>query len=214
MRFLAALLAFFGCALPVFAADPPRRNVLLLIADDLGRDLACYGNHKLKLPNLNALAARGTHFSHAFACVSSCSPSRASLYTGLHTHTSGQYGLAHAEHHFRTRENVQSLPALLRPAGYRSGIIGKVHVLPKSVYSFDEEITANLAGNRDVVSAAVDLDRPRAGAILEPDSAGGCPAVTAPAHGDRRRGGTGQGQQPRGWHIDRGPDQQAPGPDR
>ena len=65
---------------------------------------------RIKTPNIDALAKNGVRFTHGFAAVSSCSPSRASLYTGLHTHTSGQYGLAHAEHNFATFDNVKSLP--------------------------------------------------------------------------------------------------------
>ena len=63
----------------------------------------------------------GSLFSHAFACVSSCSPSRSVLYTGLHTHSSGQYGLAHGPHNFHTRPGVKSLPGYLRPAGGFNG---------------------------------------------------------------------------------------------
>jgi N-sulfoglucosamine sulfohydrolase len=153
MRTAAVLLALLACA-ALAHADPPRHNVVLLVADDLGFELGCYGDAVAKTPNVDALAKTGTRFTHGFACVSSCSPSRASLYTGLYTHASGQYGLAHAEHNFRTRDNVKSLPGLLGPAGYRTGIIGKVHVLPQSVYPFDVEVTTGLAGNRDVVTMA------------------------------------------------------------
>src|SRR6202011_2282232 len=114
---LAALVAIF-CPATAVAADGPKKNVILLIADDLGLDLGCYGNARIKTPNVDALAKNGVRFSHAFATVSSCSPSRASLYTGLYTHTSGQYGLAHPEHRFHTRETVQSLPAVLKKPGY------------------------------------------------------------------------------------------------
>src|SRR5260370_5414513 len=157
MRTLAFLFALIGLGVAVKtarAADPPRRNVLLLVADDLGFELGCYGNDKIKTPNIDALAKNGVRFTHAFATVSSCSPSRASLYTGLYTHTSSQYGLAHAEHHFRTRETVQSLPAVLKPAGYRTAILGKTHVEPQSVYPFDDEITKDIGGNRSVAVMA------------------------------------------------------------
>jgi N-sulfoglucosamine sulfohydrolase len=160
MRPLAALLFFLGGLVsPAPAAEPARRNVLLLVADDLGRDLGCYGNARIKTPHLDALAKRGVRFTHAFATVSSCSPSRASLYTGLYTHTSGQYGLAHAAHNQHTRPQVKSLPHWLRAAGYRTGILGKIHVLPRSVYPFDVEITKNLGGNRNVAVMAREAGR-------------------------------------------------------
>lgn len=136
------------------AAEPARKNLVLLIADDLGLDCGCYGNTRIKTPNIDALAATGTCFTHAFATVSSCSPSRAVLITGLHTHQSGQYGLAHAAHNQHTLASVKSLPRLLKDAGYRTGIIGKLHVQPQVVYPFDEEITAGLEGNRNVAEMA------------------------------------------------------------
>lgn len=142
MRFGGALL---GLALVTSAHAETRRNVVLLIADDLGRDLGCYGNKAVKTPHLDALAASGTRFTHGFASVASCSPSRATMFTGLPTHMSGQYGLAHATHNAHTFRNVQSLPKLLKASGYRSGIIGKLHVQPKEVYPWDVEVP----GGRD-----------------------------------------------------------------
>jgi N-sulfoglucosamine sulfohydrolase len=124
-------------------AENPHHNVVFLIADDLGLDLGCYGNKVIQTPNIDALAANGTRFTNAFACVSSCSPSRATLYTGMQSHLCGQYGLAHATHNAYTFRQVQSLPRVLKAAGYRSGIIAKVHVQPKEVYPWDEEIPGN-----------------------------------------------------------------------
>jgi N-sulfoglucosamine sulfohydrolase len=157
MRCRLWLLALAGLATsfsPLPAADAGPRNVVLLVADDLGLDLGCYGNPRIKTPHLDALAQRGTRFSHAFAAVSSCSPSRSTLYTGLHTHTNGQYGLAHAEHNFHTRPNVKSLPRVLKDAGYRTALVGKNHVLPREVYPFDVEVNTGIGGNRSVVEMA------------------------------------------------------------
>jgi N-sulfoglucosamine sulfohydrolase len=132
-----------------------RRNVVLLIADDLGMQVGCYGDAKIRTPNIDALAARGTRFTEGFATVSSCSPSRAVILTGLFTHTNGQYGLAHAAHHAVTFDNVKSLPARLKQAGYRTGVIGKLHVLPPSVYPWDEKVEGKaIGGNRDVDAMA------------------------------------------------------------
>src|SRR5205085_10980896 len=109
MRFGSALL---GLALltAAHADTPPRRNVVLLIADDLGLDCGCYGNKAVKTPHIDIFAAAGTRFTHGFASVSSCSPSRATIYTGLPSHLCGQYGLAHATHNAYTFRNVHSLP--------------------------------------------------------------------------------------------------------
>lgn len=140
MRMLAWILVSVVLAPVAHAAEQaPRRNVLLLVADDLGLELGCYGHPKVRTPNLDALAKSGVRFTHAFATTASCSASRAVLYTGLYTHANGQYGHAHAAHNFHTLANVRSLPRVLREAGYHTGIIGKLHVQPASVYPFHSE---------------------------------------------------------------------------
>ncbi|XP_049632314.1 N-sulphoglucosamine sulphohydrolase isoform X2 [Suncus etruscus] len=113
------------------------RNVLLIVADDGGFEIGAYNNSVIHTPHLDALARRSLTFRNAFTSVSSCSPSRASLLTGLPQHQNGMYGLHQSMHHFSSFEAVQSLPLLLRKAGVRTGIIGKKHVGPEAVYPFD-----------------------------------------------------------------------------
>ncbi len=139
-RSLLALSIGFLAAGPALAAP---RNVVLLIADDLGMEVGCYGDKVAKTPNIDKLAASGTRYANGFASVASCSPSRATILTGMPTHMCGQYGLAHADHNASSFKKVKGLPALLAPAGYRSAVISKLHVQPKEVYPFDEEIAAN-----------------------------------------------------------------------
>lgn len=109
-------------------------NILMMIADDLGRMAGCYGEPAIPTSRIDALAAEGTRFDMAFTSTASCSASRSVIYTGLHTHETGQYGLNHDYHHFLTFDDVPTAPALLNEAGYHTGIIGKVHVGPKEVY--------------------------------------------------------------------------------
>jgi len=147
-----------GCLISLASLVPvhakaPQHNVLLIVADDLGRDLGCYGNAAVKTPRLDKLAQRGVRFENAFATVASCSASRAVIYTGLFTHTNGQFGHAHAPAELHTHAWVESLPRVLKKNGYRTGIIGKVHVLPAEVYPFDEQPAADDPGGshpRDV----------------------------------------------------------------
>ena len=131
-------------------------NILLLIADDLGRMAGCYGEPAIRTPNIDALAARGTRFDMAFTSTASCSASRSVIYTGLHTHQTGQYGLHHDYHHFMTFADVPTAPRLLNEAGYHTGIIGKVHVGPAEVYPWQHR---EESGSRDVGWVA---DRARA----------------------------------------------------
>ncbi len=141
---LSLLLAGFAvAALPSPAAAAERKNVLLIVADDLGMQVGCYGDKAAKTPNIDTLAAAGTRFTHGFASASSCSCSRACLLTGMPTHQSGQYGLAHATHNQHTFRTVKGLPALLAPAGYRTGVVAKLHVQPREVYPFDVEAPGN-----------------------------------------------------------------------
>jgi N-sulfoglucosamine sulfohydrolase len=114
-----------------------KKNILLLIADDLGRMISSYGQSSMSTPNIDALAREGTLFEMAFTPTASCSPSRSVIYTGMHTHQNGMYGLHHDFHHFMTFKGVDTLPKLLSEAGYRTGIIGKVHVGPEEVYPWE-----------------------------------------------------------------------------
>jgi N-sulfoglucosamine sulfohydrolase len=140
MVFLRWLLVGFLLSTIPYSANAAGKNVLLIVADDLGLQVGCYGDKVAKTPNLDAFAASGTRFTHAFASVASCSPSRASLLTGMPTHQSGQYGLAHATHNFNSFKATKSIPSWLQPAGFRTGVVAKLHVLPKEVYPFDAEI--------------------------------------------------------------------------
>ncbi len=148
MRRLLSSLAVLLSTLPAFAAP---KNIVLFVADDLGMEVGCYGDKHAKTPHIDKLAASGTRFAQAYASVSSCSSSRATILSGLPTHMCGQYGLAHATHNASSFRNVKSLPALLAPAGYTSAVIAKYHVQPKEVYPFNEEISAN---GRNVVQIA------------------------------------------------------------
>ena len=153
MMRLFAWLACLMFACPLAAAGP-RKNVVFLIADDIGMEVGCYGDKVAKTPNIDALAARGTRFTNGFACVSSCSPSRATLLTGLPTHQCGQYGLAHATHNSYSFRNVQSVSKLLKAAGYRTGVIAKLHVQPPQVYPWDVQAPVNGRNGAAIALAA------------------------------------------------------------
>ncbi|CAK9799741.1 N-sulphoglucosamine sulphohydrolase [Anthophora quadrimaculata] len=114
-----------------------RKNAVLLLADDGGFEMRSYLNKICQTPNLDELAKESLLFNNAYTSVSSCSPSRSSLLTGLPSHQNGMYGLHHGIHHFSSFENVQSLPKILKKNNIRTGIIGKKHVGPNDVYPFD-----------------------------------------------------------------------------
>jgi len=97
-------------------------NILLVIADDQGLDAGCYGG-VVKTPNLDRLAAEGTLFTQGYASVSSCSPSRSVLYTGLFSHSNGMYGLAHDVHNQSLLDWVVTVPKLMSAAGYATALV-------------------------------------------------------------------------------------------
>lgn len=143
-----------AAALPASAARAQKaagrqRNVLLLISDDQGLDLGCYGV-PVATPRLDRLAREGTRFTRAFAAVSSCSPSRAVIHTGLYGHQNGMYGLQHDVHHQSLLDGIETLPSLLRRAGYAVALVGKKHIGPDAAFPFEAELVPERSGIRDV----------------------------------------------------------------
>ncbi len=121
---LAGLLMLLAVALrgDLLAAERP--NVLFVLCDDLRQDaLGCYGSKHVRTPNIDALAARGVRFQNSFCTTSLCSPSRASILTGLYAHRHG------------VRDNFTELPsrlthwpARLKSEGYSTAYLGKWHM--------------------------------------------------------------------------------------
>ncbi|MDA8967692.1 sulfatase-like hydrolase/transferase [bacterium] len=108
-----------------------RPNVLLIISEDNGPELGCYGDRYARTPNLDHLASEGVRFETAYVTQAVCSSSRSSIFTGLYPHQNGQIGLA--THKFAMYGNWPTTYSILHDAGYRTGLIGKTHVNPASV---------------------------------------------------------------------------------
>ena len=121
-QFSAALA---GSSLLQAQSQPARKpNIVFILADDLGYgDLGCYGQERLKTPNIDRIAQEGMLFTQAYAGSTVCAPSRCALMTGLHTG------------HARVRGNKSpevplepgdvTVPEVLKKAGYRTGLFGK-----------------------------------------------------------------------------------------
>ena len=113
-----------------------RPNILLIVSEDNGPELGCYGDPYVQTPVLDRFASKGVRFDRAYVPQAGCSQSRAALLTGLYPHQNGQIGLATWK--FRLyKESTPNLIRSLKRSGYRTGLIGKLHINPASAFPFD-----------------------------------------------------------------------------
>ncbi|HEY2561430.1 MAG TPA: arylsulfatase [Caldimonas sp.] len=112
-------------------ATKTRPNVVLILNDDMGySDIGCYGG-EIETPNLDRLAAKGLRFS-SFYNTARCSPSRASMLTGLHPHQTGvgilTYDSGPEGYAGNLNHRCVTIPQVLKANGYRAYMSGKWHV--------------------------------------------------------------------------------------
>src|SRR3954465_10016898 len=122
---LVTLIVGLSCPsrLSVFAAAP-QRNVLFICVDDLKPLLGCYGDQRIKSPNIDRLAKRGVRFTAAYCNQAVCAPSRNSLLTGVRPTTLGIYDLGT---NFRlSASNAVTLSQYFMGHGYRAESLGKI----------------------------------------------------------------------------------------
>jgi arylsulfatase len=115
-------------------------NVVLILNDDMGySDLGCYGG-EIETPNLDRLAANGLRFS-SFYNTARCSPSRASMLTGLHPHQTGvgilTYDSGPEGYAGNLNHRCVTIPQVLKANGYRTYMSGKWHVASNLVKPTD-----------------------------------------------------------------------------
>ncbi|MEM7531161.1 MAG: sulfatase-like hydrolase/transferase [Chloroflexota bacterium] len=133
-----------------------RPNIILFMTDQLRRDaLGCYGNEICQTPNLDKLATQGACFENAFTTSPVCSPSRASLMTGLYPHNNGVMLNTHIAPAWNRglSPDKQTFSAILKQAGYVTDYVGKWHVnqdIGPEEFGFDRY--ENPAGKRELIS--------------------------------------------------------------
>jgi N-sulfoglucosamine sulfohydrolase len=74
--------------------------ILLIVSEDHGQHLSCYGDTIINTPSLDKIAREGVLFNNAYITTSVCSPSRSSILTGLYPHQNGHLALATHGYHF------------------------------------------------------------------------------------------------------------------
>lgn len=106
----------------ISAAEKP--NVLYILCDDLRPEaVGCLGSEHVKTPHIDALARRGVTFTNTFCTTSLCSPSRASILTGLYAHRHGV-----RDNFTELPKQLPQWPAALQSSGYKTAYIGKWHM--------------------------------------------------------------------------------------
>ena len=109
---------------PPRVGAPGRPNILFVLLDDLRWDAVGYAGHPhLKTPHIDSIANEGVNFRNAFSTTSLCSPSRASLLSGLYAH---KHGVTNNFTEFPA--SGRSFPSVLQQAGYATAYIGKYHM--------------------------------------------------------------------------------------
>lgn len=111
-----------------------RPNIVLILADDLGYgELGCYGQTKIRTPNVDRLASEGMRFTQHYSGAPVCAPARCVLMTGKHLGHAQVRGNRQAKQSFPQYDEGQhpiaadtvTFPSLLRNAGYATAAMGK-----------------------------------------------------------------------------------------
>ena len=120
-----AAMATASAAATAQTAATKRRNVIFILIDDHRFDAIGFTKAQpwLKTPQLDRLAGEGAHFKNAFVTTALCSPSRASVLTGLYAH-------AHriVDNNTPIPKGTVFFPSYLQKAGYKTGFFGKWHM--------------------------------------------------------------------------------------
>jgi len=140
----AAGAGLLAARISAWAAEPTGRkpNIVFIMADDLGYgELGCYGNTFNETPHLDQLARDGVRYTDAYAAAPVCSPTRASIMTGLYPVRTGittWLPPSTQTDKYLEPDKYVTVNEALAAAGYHTGMIGKWHL--------DTEYTANPGG--------------------------------------------------------------------
>ncbi|HRR55921.1 MAG TPA: arylsulfatase [Acidobacteriota bacterium] len=124
--FIARLSQSYPAVLQEGASLP---NIVFIYADDLGYgDLGCYGARGIPTPNVDRLAQEGILFRDAHSPAATCTPSRYALLTGEYAFRKKGTGVLPGDAGLIIGTEQYTLPAMLKKAGYTTGVVGKWHL--------------------------------------------------------------------------------------
>jgi N-acetylglucosamine-6-sulfatase len=124
LKTAATLTVAAGAAAAQPASVAKKRNIVFILTDDLRYDaIAAFGNPFYETPEMDALARNGMYFDNAFVTTSLCSPSRASILTGLYAHVHQVM-----DNSTPLDPDTPTFPVELQKAGYETAFVGKWHM--------------------------------------------------------------------------------------
>ena len=130
-KIVLAVLVLMATATQAVAQQPPKPNVVFILADNVGYgDLGSYGGGELRgapTPRLDALAQEGLRFTQ-FLVEPACTPSRAALMTGQYSIRSGLSLIAIEGSPNTLSARAFTMGELFKGAGYATAIFGKWHL--------------------------------------------------------------------------------------
>lgn len=165
--FFCSLVCFFSCSPIALSNDrdettaserQTKPNIVIIMADDLGYgDIGCYGNQRIKTPNLDEMAKHGLRFTDFHSSGTVCSPTRCGLLTGRYQQRAGIPAVVSVKHkHLGMDQSEFTFAEALKTNGYSTAVFGKWHVGYETKYNpihqgFDE-FRGYVSGNVDFFS--------------------------------------------------------------
>lgn len=155
---IVTLLLFFSAFVLPHSSFSAQPSVLFIIVDDLTTTLGCYGHPHARTPGMDALAARGVRFEHAYTQFALCNPSRCSFLTGCYPEKTGVMDLTTSLR--KALPEVVTLPQHFKNNGYATGRVGKVFHVPDPKTKLDVELGSALHKDNEILSEAKTANDP------------------------------------------------------